>query len=148
MKQVNKCDVIYNSDVDNILALSAVTDWRERLGGSSIPRRVKSTRAADSLSRRWFMYSICFRALYLFERRQGCLTALICLDSVIEEHRPLGAPNSRMSFVQWREECCRGRLKFKRIPSSRNILRCSWNSAKASSILAKLSVSWISRRAR
>ena len=38
-------------------------------------------------------------ALNLLDLRQGSLTALMCFDSVIDEHNPLGAPNMRMSDI-------------------------------------------------
>jgi len=68
-----------------------------RSGPSSMLCSVKCRRAPASLSRRWLVTSICPRASNLFERRQGSLTARICFDSVIDEHRPFGAPNSSIS---------------------------------------------------
>jgi hypothetical protein len=52
----------------------------------SIPRDLKSIRQAASLSSRWLVSSICPRASKWLERRQGSLTAFMCLDSVIDEH--------------------------------------------------------------
>lgn len=63
---------------------------------ASIPRAPKSTRDAASLSRRWLDMSIWPRALCLLDHRQGSFTALICFDSVIEEHNPFGEPKSRI----------------------------------------------------
>lgn len=62
-----------------------------------MPRRTKSVRIAVSLSRRVLVVIICIVALYRLDRRQGSFTALICFDSVIDEQRPLGAPNARIS---------------------------------------------------
>ena len=62
----------------------------------SIPRSAKSMRAAASLSDRWFVINICPRGWLRLDRRHGTLTAVICLDSVIDEQRPFGAPKSRI----------------------------------------------------
>lgn len=67
-----------------------------RQSPSSMPRSVKSARAVASLSKRWFVNSIRYIALYLFERRHGSFTALICFDSVMEEQSPFGAPKAQM----------------------------------------------------
>ena len=63
---------------------------------SSIPRFAKSERAAANCTSLWFVVSIWLSALFLFDRRQGSLTARICWDSVIEELIPFGAPKSRI----------------------------------------------------
>ena len=65
---------------------------------SSMPRLAKSTRAAASLSSRWSVSSIWLSALKRLERCYGSFTALICLDSVIEEQRPFGAPKACISL--------------------------------------------------
>lgn len=62
----------------------------------NIPRLWKSTLAAASLSKRSLVLSISPRGWFLLDRRQGFLTAIMCFDSVIEEHRPFGAPKFRM----------------------------------------------------
>lgn len=62
----------------------------------SIPCWVKLTCDVASLPRHWLVRSICPSALYRFNRCQGSFTALICCDSVMEEHRPLGAPKAQM----------------------------------------------------
>ena len=61
-----------------------------------IPRSVKAIRANDILSKRELVRSICESALNRLERRQGSFTALICFDSVMDEHRPLGEPNRQI----------------------------------------------------
>jgi hypothetical protein len=63
---------------------------------SIIPSPKNIWPADASLSRREFVTSICFKALYRLERRQGSLTAMMCFDSVIDEHKPFGEPKSRM----------------------------------------------------
>ena len=60
------------------------------------PCSVKILRANDILSNREFVRSICSSALYRLERRHGSFTALICFDSVMDEHRPFGEPNRQM----------------------------------------------------
>ena len=62
-----------------------------------IPRSVKVLRANDILSKREFVRSICSSALYRLERRQGSLTALMCFDSVMDEHKPLGEPKRHIA---------------------------------------------------
>lgn len=62
----------------------------------SIPRLAKSIRDAANLSRRWFVSNIWLRASNRLDRCHGSLTALICLDSVMEEQSPFGAPNDRI----------------------------------------------------
>lgn len=61
-----------------------------------IPCSVKVLRAYDILSSREFVRSICISALNRLERRQGSFTALMCFDSVIDEHKPLGEPNRQI----------------------------------------------------
>lgn len=65
---------------------------------SSMPRDVKSIRAAINLSMRELIMSIWLSASYRFDRRHGFLTAVICFDSVIDEQSPFGAPK----FSIWR----------------------------------------------
>lgn len=85
---------------------SSTSSWSSGAGGggsggppegkhepSSICRAIKSMRAAASLSRRWLVRSIWPRGWLRLERRQGSFTALMCFDSVIDEHKPFGAPN-------------------------------------------------------
>ena len=62
-----------------------------------IPRSVKVVCANDILSKREFVQSICSSALCRLERRKGSFTALICFDSVIDEHKPLGEPNKQIA---------------------------------------------------
>jgi len=61
-----------------------------------IPCSVKVLRANDILSKREFVRSICTSALYRLERRQVSFTTLICFDSIIDEHKPLGEPNRQI----------------------------------------------------
>src|SRR5229473_5780952 len=61
---------------------------------SSMPHAVKSAWDAAILSSCWLVNNIWPRASYQFEHLHSSLTALMCFDSVIEEHKPLGAPNS------------------------------------------------------
>ena len=65
--------------------------------GGSIPRRTKSVCMAANLSRCVLVVSICIVALYRLDRRHGSFTDLMCFDSVIDEHKPFGAPNARTS---------------------------------------------------
>ena len=62
----------------------------------SIPQFEKSVQAAVSWSICWFVTKICPRGWFWFEQHQGSLTALMCLDSVVEEQSLLGAPKSWM----------------------------------------------------
>ena len=64
----------------------------------SMPHALKSARDAASLPSRLLVNNIWPRASYQFERLHGSLTALMCFDSVIEEHKPLEAPNSRIAW--------------------------------------------------
>jgi hypothetical protein len=59
-----------------------------------MPSSVWAREAEESLSIREFVSNIWFKALKRLERRQGSFTALMCLDSVIEEHKPFGDPKS------------------------------------------------------
>ena len=61
-----------------------------------IPCSAKVLRANDILSKREFVRSICSSALCQLEHRQGSFTALICFDSVMEKHKPLGEPNRQI----------------------------------------------------
>ena len=83
----NKCDTV--QDAPSWLRTPFKTD------PLSIPRLAKSTRAADSLSRREFVVSICFSASQRLDRRQGSFTTLMCFDSVMDEQSQFGAPNAR-----------------------------------------------------
>ena len=65
-------------------------------GPSSILRTAKLTWDAASLSKRWFVNSFWLSAWLQLEQHQGSLTALMCLDSVLDEQRPFGAPNCWM----------------------------------------------------
>ena len=51
---------------------------------------------AVSLLSRWLESRICSRALRRLDLRQGFFTARMCIDSVIEEHKPFGAPYAMM----------------------------------------------------
>ena len=62
-------------------------------------RETKIERAAESLSKRWFVRSICGSGLFLLDARQGFLTARICFDSVIEVQTPFGEPKSRIPLI-------------------------------------------------
>ena len=57
---------------------------------------VKSTREVANLSSHWFVTSIWPSALKQFEWCKGSFTALICFDSMIDEHKPFGAPKAQM----------------------------------------------------
>ena len=59
---------------------------------------VNRTRAAVSFSMRRFVSMIWWMALYRLDRRHGRLTAVICFDSVMDEHSPFGAPKFSMCF--------------------------------------------------
>lgn len=75
-----KCNLLYS-------ASTAI-----KLSPSSIPLDWKWMQEAESFSRHWFISKICFRSLKWLDCLQGFLMAFICLLSVIEEQRPLGAP--------------------------------------------------------
>jgi hypothetical protein len=61
---------------------------------SIMPTREKTWRIVVSFSNREIVTNICLRALKWLERLHGSLTALMCLDSVIDEQSPFGEPKS------------------------------------------------------
>ena len=82
----------------NHINLWSVPAMSERHVPLSILWAEKLTCTAASLSRRWFVSSICPRALNLLDRCQGYFTALICFDSIMEEQRPFGDPNIQIMW--------------------------------------------------
>jgi len=64
----------------------------------SMPCALKSAWDAASLPSHLLVNNIWLRASYQFEHLHGSLMALMCFDSAIEEHKPLGAPNSQITW--------------------------------------------------
>ena len=58
----------------------------------SMPHLLKSALAAASLSVCWLLRSIWPRVSKWLDCCQGSFTALMCFNSVMDEHRPFGAP--------------------------------------------------------
>ena len=61
-----------------------------------IPRSEKVLHTNDILSKWEFVQSICSSARYQLEHCQGSFTDLMCFDSIMEEHKPLGEPNRQI----------------------------------------------------
>ena len=60
----------------------------------SMPQLAKSARVAANLCSHELVMSICPKAFQRLDHLQGSFTALMCLDSVIEEQSLFGAPNA------------------------------------------------------
>ena len=113
--------------------LPKISNLLIHIGPLSIPQFMKSLRAAINWSSRWFVTSIWPSAWFLFDRRQGSLTALICLDSVIDEQTPFGAPKRWIDDGKWISACCRGSRKSSHTPAVMKISWYWWKRDRASS---------------
>src|SRR5216684_29823 len=65
--------------------------------GGSRPRCTKSLRAAFSLLRHWFVSNICPKASCWLKRHHSRFTAMMCHDSVMDEHAHLHSQAANIS---------------------------------------------------